>query len=147
MPMAGRLSAMLGSLILTLGIALVPSSPASAAEWWRECREPTYVGNGFEADVCVFTDGARFSAQGWLYKKPSNCGYWRVYLVNNSLEERHSTSKLSCGTRTDALTRMIWEDFPNGVAKARVKVWDTSSTPRVILSIDSPWLHYAVCPC
>ncbi|MFC7550001.1 hypothetical protein [Plantactinospora sp. GCM10030261] len=130
----------MGGLILALGLAVLPSSPASASAY--ACRSPNYVTTEWNAGVCLTTDGYTFVGDGEQSKRPGTCDYWRVYLVNNSLTEVWSSGKLSCGNRFGEVIANARDSvkFPNGVAKARVKAWNGNT---VILSIDSPWLHYA----
>src|SRR6185436_1153158 len=107
-------------------------SPAYAA---GACRDRHYVLNGWDATVCTnqeYTFSNRIDATGVIYKHPSNCGVYRVYVVDYYGGDRllRSTAAKSCNVQAATTDFVYWSEFVkdgNGdfaQGYARLVAWD-----------------------
>ena len=139
---------LVSGLVVTLSGLLVTISPAYAAPSQIQCRDP-YTTGSWNVYPCIYNGGyiyppsgpryERVVAYAQVFSRPSNCTYYRVYIVDENRVERFSTSLRPCttGRSTDV---EVWDGEFGGLRVfARFKAFSgTSQNLTQILSIDSP---------
>jgi hypothetical protein len=138
------MSAILAGLLASGGLLAVGVSPALAAQ--GGCRDPHYLANGWDATICSnpwnALDPSGMSATGIVSKHPSNCSYYRAYVVDQTNGALlYSTAAKPCSTTAATTATAFWNQFVldrnfEGHAISRLDAWDSSNRP--ILEILGP---------